>query len=251
MAAALFLLLFLQAATPTQTVQDFQQWLSSQPQGDYFELRSRYRDVLKQKRLTDEQIGKIFREIETDRWNRVFSNPISGLNQQPNAFMVEIIKGLKPGRALEIGMGQGRNSLYLAKQGWDVTGFDISEVGMELARKAASEAGVKIKTINAAMEDFDYGVNQWDLIVATYEGAGWREKAVRALKPGGIVVVEGFLRGPRTPPGASFGPNELLKIFTDLNTRILRYEDVDGKPDWSRNPGRVVRLCAEKPDATQ
>lgn len=251
MAAALFLLLFLQAATPTQAVQDFQQWLSSQPQGDYFELRSRYRDVLKQKRLTDEQIGKIFREIETDRWNRVFSNPISGLNQQPNAFMVEIIKGLKPGRALEIGMGQGRNSLYLAKQGWDVTGFDISEVGMELARKAASEAGVKIKTINAAMEDFDYGVNQWDLIVATYEGAGWREKAVRALKPGGIVVVEGFLRGPRTPPGASFGPNELLKIFTDLNTRILRYEDVDGKPDWSRNPGRVVRLCAQKPDATQ
>jgi len=251
MAAALFLLLFLQAATPTQAVQDFQQWLSSQPQGDYFELRSRYRDVLKQKRLTDEQIGKIFREIETDRWNRVFSNPISGLNQQPNAFMVEIIKGLKPGRALEIGMGQGRNSLYLAKQGWDVTGFDISEVGMELARKAVSEAGVKIKTINAAMEDFDYGVNQWDLIVATYEGAGWREKAVRALKPGGIVVVEGFLRGPRTPPGASFGPNELLKIFTDLNTRILRYEDVDGKPDWSRNPGRVVRLCAQKPDATQ
>jgi hypothetical protein len=74
---------------------------------------------------------------------------------------------------------------------------------------------------------------------------------VRALKPGGIVVVEGFLRGPRTPPGASFGPNELLKIFTDLNTRILRYEDVDGKPDWSRNPGRVVRLCAQKPDATQ
>ena len=67
MAAALFLLLFLQAATPTQAVQDFQQWLSSQPQGDYFELRSRYRDVLKQKRLTDEQIGKIFREIETAR----------------------------------------------------------------------------------------------------------------------------------------------------------------------------------------
>ncbi|MBC8164421.1 MAG: class I SAM-dependent methyltransferase [Bryobacteraceae bacterium] len=163
--------------------------------------------------------------------------------------MGEMVKGLKPGRALEIGMGQGRNTIYLAKLGWDVTGFDISEVGMEVARKSADAAGVKITTIKAAMEDFDYGTGRWDLIVATYEGAGWRQKAVQGLKPGGVVVVEGFLKRPgiQTPPGASFGPNELLEFFLDLNLRILRYEDVDGKPDWGPQ-GRVVRLCAQKPE---
>ena len=148
-------------------------------------------------------------------------------------------------------MGQGRNSVYLATQGWNVTGFDIGDVGMKIAREAAAQAGVKITTVNAAMEDFNYGSNQWDLIVATYEGANWRKKAVRALKPGGIVIVEGFLRAPGTPPGASFGPNELLKMFTDLDLRILRYEDADGKPDFGADAGRVVRICAQKPEAVQ
>jgi SAM-dependent methyltransferase len=165
--------------------------------------------------------------------------------------MVDMVKGRQPGRALEIGMGQGRNSVYLAKQGWSMTGFDIGEVGMAKAREAAAQAGVKITTIKASMDDFDYGTNEWDLIVATYEGAGWREKAVRALKAGGIVIVEGFLRAPGTPPGASFGPNELLKFFTDLNLRILRYEDADGKPDYGTQAGRVVRICAQKPETAQ
>jgi hypothetical protein len=98
------------------------------------------------------------------------------------------------------------------------------------------------------MEAFDYGTEQWDLIVATYEGAGWREQAVRGLKPGGAVVVEGFLRIPTTPQGASFGPNELVKMFLDLNLRVLRYEDVYGQPDWSAKPGNVIRLYAQKPE---
>jgi 2-polyprenyl-3-methyl-5-hydroxy-6-metoxy-1,4-benzoquinol methylase len=200
--------------------------------------------------LSEAQINAAFREIETERWDRILSSPTPVFNTAPNAFMAEMVKGLKPGRVLEIGMGQGRNTIYLAKLGWDVTGFDISERGMEIARKSADAAGVKITTIKAAMEDFDYGTGRWDLIVATYEGAGWRQKAVQGLKPGGIIVIEGFLRRPGipTPPGASFGPNELLKFFLDLNLRILRYDDVDGKPDWSPQPGRVVRLCAQKPE---
>jgi protein-L-isoaspartate O-methyltransferase len=251
MLAELLVLFLLQASEPPQAVKNFQEWLSGQPQRSLFEQRARYREHLKSKGLSDAQIISLFRELEADRWNRFFSNPPTTFNSQPNAFMVEMVKNRQPGRALEIGMGQGRNSVYLAKQGWSVTGFDISDVGMKIAREAAAQAGVEIATVNAAMEDFDYGTNQWDLIVATYEGAGWRERAVRALKPGGIVIVEGFLRTSGTPPGASFGPNELLKFFMDLNLRILHYEDADGKPDFGMEPGRVVRLCAQKPGAGQ
>ncbi len=251
MIATLLWLFLLQTQSPAQATKDFQQWLSVQPQTNYFELRSRYRDVLKPKGLSDAQISSVFRDIEADRWNRIYSDPAPSFNQQPNAFMVEMVRGRQTGRALEIGMGQGRNSVHLAKQGWDVTGFDISDVGMAVARKAAAQAGVKITTINSAMEDFDYGTSLWDLIVGTYEGAAWREKAARALKPGGIVIVEGFLRGPGTPPGASFGPNELLRFFTDLNFRVRRYEDTDGKPDFSTTPSRVVRLCAQKSESAQ
>lgn len=182
-----------------------------------------------------------------ESWDRVYSDPNPFFPTAPNAFLTEVVKGLKPGRALDIGMGQGRNSVYLAKLGWDVTGFDISERGMELARKSAAAAGVKITTIRASMDDFDYGVGQWDLIVATYEGVSWLEAAAKGLKPGGFIVVEGYSTHPQAPPGAAFGPNELLKLFMDQNLHVVRYEDVEAEPDWLKLD-RVVRMFARKPN---
>ncbi|MCX6632686.1 MAG: methyltransferase domain-containing protein, partial [Candidatus Solibacter sp.] len=99
-------------------------------------------------------------ETAAEYWDRAYSNPGLVFNTRPNAFLAEVAKLLKPGRALDIGMGQGRNSVYLAELGWDVTGFDISERGMELARQSPAAAGVKITTINTSMDDFDYGVGQ-------------------------------------------------------------------------------------------
>lgn len=186
-------------------------------------------------------------ETPAEYWDRAYSDPSLVFNTTPNAFLTEVVKGLKPGRALDIGMGQGRNSVYLAKLGWDVTGFDISERGMELARKSAAAAGVKITTIKASMDDFDYGVGQWDLIVATYEGVSWLEAAAKGLKPGGFLVVEGYSKHPQAPPGAAFGPNELLKLFMDRNLHVVRYEDVEGEPDWLKLD-RVVRMFARKPN---
>ena len=186
-------------------------------------------------------------ETPAEYWDRAYSDPSLVFNTAPNVFLTEVVKGLKPGRALDIGMGQGRNSVYLAKLGWDVTGFDISERGMELARKSAAAAGVKIATIRASMDDFDYGIGQWDLIVATYEGVSWLEAAAKGLKPGGFLVVEGYSKHPQAPPGAAFGPNELLKLFMDRNLHVVRYEDVEGEPDWLKLD-RVVRMFARKPD---
>ena len=186
-------------------------------------------------------------ETPAEYWDRAYSDPSLVFNTAPNVFLTEVVKGLKPGRALDIGMGQGRNSVYLAKLGWDVTGFDISERGMELARKSAAAAGVKIATIRASMDDFDYGVGQWDLVVATYEGVSWLEAAAKGLKPGGFIVVEGYSKHPQAPAGAAFGPNELLKLFMDRNLHVVRYEDVEGEPDWLKLD-RVVRVFARKPN---
>ncbi|MBN8734388.1 MAG: methyltransferase domain-containing protein, partial [Acidobacteria bacterium] len=61
----------------------------------------------------------------------------------PTPLLMEAVRERKPGRALDVAMGQGRNSLYLARLGWDVTGFDTSRAGIEQARKAATTAGLK------------------------------------------------------------------------------------------------------------
>lgn len=66
-------------------------------------------------------------------------------------------------------MGSGRNALYLASHGWDVTGFDIADVGLVQARKKAKKPGIRINAIVKSDTDFGFGTNQWDLIVLTYQ----------------------------------------------------------------------------------
>jgi cyclopropane fatty-acyl-phospholipid synthase-like methyltransferase len=73
-----------------------------------------------------------------------------------------MVEGRKPGKALDVAMGQGRNSHYLATHGWDVTGYDISEGGLTQARQLAEKAGLKIRTVTASHEEFYYGTAQWD-----------------------------------------------------------------------------------------
>ena len=152
----------------------------------------------------------------------------SVFNHNPNAFLVECVRNRKPGKALDVGMGSGRNALYLASHGWDVTGFDIADVGVVQARKQAKKLGVRLNAIVKSDTDFDFGTNQWDLIVLTYQP--FRDllpKLKPSLKEGGIVVIENFhrdtMRDRLLDEDATYRNNELLDLFSDF--RILRYED--------------------------
>jgi len=192
------------------------------------------------------------RRLEVDRWNRILTADKPVFNTAPNAFLVEMVKGRKPGTALDVGMGQGRNAIYLAQQGWAVTGFDPADKAVAQANATAAKLGVKLTTVIQGSEDFDFGENRWDLVVLSYvtvrDIAG---KVVRALKPGGIVVVEGFHRDvTKTRPvggGVVFDSNELPALFSTL--RVLRYEDVDATTDFGGAGSRAVRLCAMKEGA--
>src|SRR5215470_5415872 len=107
---------------------------------------------------------------ESDRraYDDIYSKGSDGFSAAPNAFMVRTISGRKPGRALDVAMGQGRNALWLASQGWAVTGFDISTVGIGEARKNAERRGLQIETHVMPYEEFDWGTDKWDLIVFSY-----------------------------------------------------------------------------------
>ena len=115
-------------------------------------------------------------------YDRVFSMPLTenpaqnGFNSAPSDFVVDAAKGLKPGTALDLGTGQGRNAVYLAGQGWNVTGLDISQVGLDAARENAAKSGVRIQTVKADYNSFEFGVEQWDLIVMDYAWAPSRNR---------------------------------------------------------------------------
>lgn len=166
-------------------------------------------------------------------------------NTQPNRLLVNAIKGRPSGVALDVATGQGRNAVYLATQGWKVTGFDVSKVGLRAAEQLANSRSVSIKTVHSSDEDFDFGQAQWDLITMIYAMEKRSIHRIRtALKPGGLVVIEA---GHKSASGAPFEyeSKELVKAFEGF--RIVRYEEVTDIPDWSKGPIRLVRLIAEKP----
>ncbi len=190
-------------------------------------------------------------------YDRIFSMPLAkpgqpGFNSAPSDFVAEAAKGLKPGTALDLGTGQGRNAVYLASQGWDVTGLDISQVGLNAAKENAAKAGVLIKTVKADYSSFDFGAEQWDLIVMDFAWAPVAEPAFVAkiensLRPGGIVIFEHFINNPKYPYAPmirALEPGALKDYFPGLE--ILSYDEQDRKADWGGPGSRVVRMLARK-----
>jgi SAM-dependent methyltransferase len=190
------------------------------------------------------------RRLEIDTWNRILTSPTPAFNVQPNAFLVRMIKGVTPGTALDVGMGQGRNTIYLAQQGWTVTGFDPAEKAVAAAQEQAAKLGVKISTQTIGDEEFEFGKDKWDLILLSYVGLRTTlPRIYESLKPGGRVVVEAFHRdslknGP-IGAGVVYDTNELLKLFDRF--RVIHYEDVEDASDFGKGTNRVVRLVAQKP----
>jgi 2-polyprenyl-3-methyl-5-hydroxy-6-metoxy-1,4-benzoquinol methylase len=106
-------------------------------------------------------------QSQRERWNKVFSSADADFNRQPNAFLLKTVKGMTPGSALEIGMGQGRNTIAIARLGWDVTGIDISDEGIRQALAEAKKQNVNIHAVVADADKFDFGKERYDLIYAT------------------------------------------------------------------------------------
>jgi SAM-dependent methyltransferase len=187
-----------------------------------------------------------------DVWNGVYSKEDSGIPTFPNRFLAEMVRGRKPGRALDVGMGQGRNSLFLARLGWEVTGIDVSDKGIDLARKEAARLSLKMNYVLSDISAFDVGKDRWELIVGVYVG---REILFQAshltsgLTSGGLLVVEHYRRdvGRISLSGGRLGypVNALLETFVP-SLRIVRYEEVLDFPDWGDQGERapLVRMLA-------
>ena len=247
-------------AEETRIYEEFRAWISSQSRdlqqaddGESFDDIPHFckpRASQRLKRVEDSRTAGIGDRAEVERWNRILTSPNATFNKAPNAFLADMVKGLKPGRALDVGMGQGRNTIFLAQQGWEAVGFDPADRAIAVAQQQASRLGVKITTRVARAEDFDWGTAQWDLIVLSYVGGReYVSNVVRSLRPGGLVLIEGFHRdATKTQPiggAVVFDTNELLTLYNTL--RVVRYEDTEGVADFGLQKVRVVRLLAQKP----
>jgi SAM-dependent methyltransferase len=191
-------------------------------------------------------------------YDKVFSLPLTGdpatdgFATDASALLVEAVEDLPAGTALDAGMGQGRNAVYLAARGWKVTGFDLSRQALEAASANARRAGVRMDTIKASYADFDFGTARWDLIVMTFAWAPVDDPAFVArlgtsLRPGGRIVFEHFVDdpgNPRPPAMHALAPGQLRELFSGF--RQERYEELLGLGDWGGPDMQLVRMVAVK-----
>ena len=182
-------------------------------------------------------------------WDDLFRKDQVPFNKEASQLLQYAIAGRKPGRAIDLGMGEGRNAVFLASSGWQVTGVDFSEVAVNRAKARAAAAGLSIKAIVDDLDHFPLGREKWDLIALFYMHAWFHESKrdvprvlAEGLRPGGVLVIEGYA-GDK----GDFQTNELARKFDIL--QIVFYQDAMDEADWA--PGeksRVIRFIGEKPD---
>lgn len=183
------------------------------------------------------------REALTLHFDRIFTWAGAPFSREPSALVVKVASSRKPGKALDIAMGQGRNALWLARAGWAVSGYDISGEALSQARAAASSSGLSLDTRLASHEEYDLGRSRWDLIVMSFaftklSDQAYMQRVRDSLRPGGVLLIEGFNGGP------PLEPNLILKSM--LHYRVLLFEDLPGIADWGQVNAPLLRMALEK-----
>jgi len=188
--------------------------------------------------------------VETGDWNaRYRSGERAGedLEAAPTLLLVETALRLKPGRALDLACGTGRNALWLAEHGWSVTAVDAAEAAIEILRSRASARGVTVDARVANLEkgEFDIGSSSWDLIaICYYLQRNLLEPARQGVVPGGLLLVIVHITDPGEEPTAHrLRPGELKNYFDGWE--ILHH--YEGMPNDAAHQRSVAEVVARRP----
>ena len=194
-------------------------------------------------------------------WNTRYDRQNYLFGTTPNDFLQAQVHRLPKGRLLSLAEGEGRNAVYLADLGYDVTGVDSSAVGLEKAQRLAAERSVHITTLVADLADFVIEPAAWDSIISIFchvpaeLRAELHRKVVAGLRPGGVFLLEAY-----TPKQLLFktgGPTDsnnmpdlasLQRELAGLDFVIaaeLERDVIEG--DGHTGRGAVVQILAVKP----
>ena len=153
-----------------------------------------------------------------DFWNERYATKEYAYGTEPNQFYKEQLENLIPGKVLFPAEGEGRNAVHAAKKGWEVFAFDPSVEGKRKAEKLASENGVIINYQIAGYENVHFEPRFFDCIVLIFahthplKRTEVHQKLTSYLKPGGILILEGFSKNQISYN--SGGPRDIDMLFS-------------------------------------
>lgn len=195
-----------------------------------------------------------------EKWQRRYAEREFLFGTAPNAFLVSHAQHLAPGsRVLCAGEGEGRNAVWLARQGHLVTAVDFAPLALDRAARLAGEAGVAITCIEADLARWSWPNAAFDAVLLAFVQVTPEERgaihagAARALAPGGKLLLEAFGRGARLACGpptddARYDAAMLRTDFAALDVIELLAGTVTlAEGEGHRGSANVVRLVARRP----
>ena len=172
------------------------------------------------------------------RWNRRY---LEGRESALHTTLTRFYHLAPHGRALDIACGTGETSIYLAKKGFGVEAFDVSDVAIRRARQKAKREGVNVKFKPVDADKFSFGVSRYDIVLNFYFlNRGIFPKIKRSLRSGGVLIFETYNEdhssvNPCFNPKYLLRKGELIEEFCDMD--ILYYCEVSN----------ITTLVAKKP----
>lgn len=175
--------------------------------------------------------------LDAEGWDRLYGEKEWALSLEPNAILVELVSSLNAGRALDLGSGEGRNTVWLAQRGWRVTAVDFSCVAIEKAQRRAERCGLEPEFVVADLNDFRPVPGAYDLVLSAYvhpeaaQRTAMFAMAAEAVAPAGHLLVVGLDlagvrpgRSERTEPERRYTPGRLSGAFPGIE--LVRCESV-------------------------
>lgn len=171
---------------------------------------------------------------KTTLWDQRYDTDEFIYGREPNTFFASSLEPLSAGKILLPGEGEGRNAIHAAEQGWNVDAFDSSRIGVEKAKAFAQGKGLEVNFQHSDLTAFAFKKDYYDSVGLIYFHVPpplrklAHQKAVESLKPGGILILEGFHTsqlgrksgGPQSLE-MLFDQELLLEDFSSLNMEFL------------------------------
>lgn len=171
--------------------------------------------------------------MQREAWDQRYGGPELVWGAGPNRFVVEELASLPAGRAIDLATGEGRNAIWLASQGWQVTGVDFSAIGLARAAGLAEQRGVQVEWVTADLREYQPEPGGFDLVLIAYlqfasaELAPVLGRAAVALAPGGTLLLVGHDRenldhgvgGPQDPV-LLHTPEEIVAALPGLRIEV-------------------------------
>lgn len=200
-----------------------------------------------------------------DRWNDRYSNEEFAYGEQPNNYLKEQLEKLTAGAILFPAEGEGRNAVYAAKMGWEVSAFDISSEGKQKAILLAAANEISIDYRVGELEELTYQSEQFDAVALIYAHfpaaikSSYHRKIDEYLRKGGIVIFEAFSKkhleyiarnekvgGPKELD-MLFSEEELLSDFDNYEVIELAEQEIELNEGVFHNGiGSVIRFVGRK-----